>query len=341
MIHLSQEWGLYLLIFGIFPFLLSVRSYVWGLGGYSFLNRSNIDVLNGISMTWIIFYSVCAQLAYPTLITNLISKSGILGVTLFLFVCGFEVMTQYLKQPSYLKGFLVHQVLRIVCIFLGCNVIGALVNIFMGGHDTLRDVLYYTVKFQFMNQTSASLIGTLLYFYLAFYISYQTKFRLQSLGWFSLSFVGISLLFKWEYSIAFCFFIGVFCAKYKKYLFHLLRQYLGILFIISLVLFSSSYLLYMKEFGFIYPFIPYLFLGLIMCILMKLQLRSSVFKLIGVGAVELYLVHELLLILFFRYSGPQSGLILVLFWIIAIILALVIRYHSYRLFSITNRAMKK
>ena len=97
----------------------------------------------------------------------------------------------------------------------------------------------------------------------------------------------------------------------------------------------------MKEFGFIYPFIPYLFLGLIMCILMKLQLRSSVFKLIGVGAVELYLVHELLLILFFRYSGPRSGLILVLFWLIAIILALVIRYHSYRLFSITNRFMKK
>ena len=91
MIRLSQEWVLYLLIFGIFPFLLSVRSYVWGFGGYSFLNRVNIDVLKGISMTWIIFYSICNQLNAPTLITDLISKSGILGITLFLFVCGFFV----------------------------------------------------------------------------------------------------------------------------------------------------------------------------------------------------------------------------------------------------------
>ena len=333
MIRLSQGWVLYLLIFLIVPFLLSVRSYVWGLYGYSFLNRTNIDVLKGISMTWIVFYSICNQLTCPTLITDLISKSGILGVTLFLFVCGFEVMTRYLKHPCYLKGFLIHQVIRIVCIFLGCNVMGALVHIFMGGHDTLKDVLYYTVKFQFMNETSASLVGTLLYFYLAFYISYKTKFRLQSLWYFSLIFVGISLLFKWEYSLAFCFFIGVFCAKYKKYLFRLLRQYLRILFIISLFLFTSSYLLYIKDFRFIFPFIPYLFLGLMVCILMKLQLRSTVFKLIGVGAIELYLVHELLLILFFRYSGPRSGLILVLFWIIAIMLGLLIRRHSFRFFA--------
>ncbi|MEE0881325.1 MAG: hypothetical protein UIL36_06930, partial [Turicibacter sp.] len=59
MIRLSQGWVLYLLIFLIVPFLLSVRSYVWGLYGYSFLNRTNIDVLKGISMTLIIFYSIC------------------------------------------------------------------------------------------------------------------------------------------------------------------------------------------------------------------------------------------------------------------------------------------
>ena len=91
MIRLSQSWVLYLLIFGIAPLLLSVRSYIWGREGYAFLNRKNIEVVKGFSMLLIIFQSLCDRLVNQNFFTTSISRSGILGVTLFLFICGFDV----------------------------------------------------------------------------------------------------------------------------------------------------------------------------------------------------------------------------------------------------------
>ena len=193
MIRLSQSWVLYLLIFGIAPLLLSVRSYIWGREGYAFLNRTNIEVVKGFSMLLIIFQSLCDRLVNQNLFTISISRSGILGVTLFLFICGFEAMTQYMNNRRYLRGFIFHQVIRIVCVFLVCNFLGSLVNISMGGHDSLKDMLYQTVSFHFSDRTSAWLIGALLYFYIAFYLSYRTKFKMNLLLSFSVIYIGISL----------------------------------------------------------------------------------------------------------------------------------------------------
>lgn len=337
MIRLSQGWMLYLLIFGIVPLLLSVRSYVWGRDGYAFLNRTNIEVVKGLSMLLIIFQSLCGRLVNQNLFTNSISRSGVLGVTLFLFICGFEAMTQYMSNRRYLRGFLFHQVIRIVCMFFVCNLLGALVNISIGGHDSLKDVLRQTVSFRFSDGTSAWLIGALLYFYIAFYISYRTKFKMNLLFWLSIIYIAMSLITRWNVSIAFCFLVGVFVAKYKKYLFRLMREYLLVLFIGSLSSFSGIYLLYLKGFMFISPLVPYLFLILVLCILMKLQCRSRVFVTIGSGAVELYLIHELLLVLVLGYSEARNSAFLVVFWALAITGALFLRNFSCRIFLVPKR----
>ena len=337
MIRLSQSWVLYLLIFGIVPLLLSVRSYVWGREGYAFLNRTNIEVVKGFSMLLIIFQSLCDRLVNQNLFTISISRSGILGVTLFLFICGYEAMTQYMNNRRYLRGFIFHQVIRIVCVFLVCNFLGALVNISMGGHDSLKGMLYQTVSFHFSDRTSAWLIGTLLYFYIAFYLSYRTKFKMNLLLSFSVIYIGISLAARWNFSIAFCFLVGVFVAKYKKYLFRLIREYLLGLFIGSLVSFSGIYLLYLKGFTFISPLVPYVFLILVLCILMKLQCRSRVFAMIGYAATELYLVHEVLLILVLGYSETRSGGFLVLFLILAMVGALLLKNVSCRMFLVPKQ----
>ena len=336
MIRLSQSWVLYLLIFGIAPLLLSVRSYIWGREGYAFLNRTNIEVVKGFSMLLIIFQSLCDRLVNQNLFTISISRSGILGVTLFLFICGYEAMTQYMNNRRYLRGFIFHQVIRIVCVFLVCNFLGALVNISMGGHDSLKDMLYQTVTFHFSDRTSAWLIGTLLYFYIAFYLSYRTKFKMNLLLWLSVIYIGISFAARWNFSIAFCFLVGVFVAKYKKYLFRLIREYLLGLFIGSLFSFSGIYLLYLKGFTFISPLVPSLFLILVLCILMKLQCRSRVFAMIGYAATELYLVHELLLILVLGYSETRSGGFL-LFWILAMVGALLLKNVSCRMFLVPKQ----
>lgn len=342
MIRLSQIWVLYLLIFGMIPLILSIRSYVWGKGGYAFLNRTNIEVVKGLSMLLIIFQSLCERLVEPNLVTTWISKSGVLGVTLFLFCCGFETMTQYVSNRRYLRGFLIHQVIRIVCVFLVCNMMGALVNIFVGGHDGFMDVFGDTIVFHFADGTSAWLIGALLYFYVVFYVSYRTKYKMNLLFWMSVVYIGFSLIMGWNVSVAFCFLIGVFFAEYKKYLFRFMRDYLSVLFIGSLLVFSSVYTLYLKEFSFIALLLPYLFLVFVLCALMKLQCRSRVLTMIGQGAIELYLVHELLLVLVLGYSEARSGAFLILFWLVSIVVAVLIKSASYRMFFVPKqqRALK-
>ena len=76
MIGMSQHLGFYLLIFGVFPLLLASRSYIWGRGGYAFLNHTNIEVIKGLSMLTIIVQSLSDRLVNKTLIIMSISKSG-------------------------------------------------------------------------------------------------------------------------------------------------------------------------------------------------------------------------------------------------------------------------
>ncbi len=337
MIRLSQGWVLYLLIFGMIPLLLSIRSYVWGKGGYAFLNRTNMEVVKGLSILLVIFQSLCERLAEPSLVTTWISKSGVLGVTLFLFCCGFESMTQYMSNRRYLRGFLIYQVIRSVFVFLVCNMIGALVNIFVGGHDGFMDVFRDTMMLRFADGTSAWLIGALLYFYVVFYVSYRTKYKMNLLLWMSVVYIGLSSLVGWNISVAFCFFIGAFFAEYKKYLFHFIRKYLSGLFIGSLLTFSSAYVLYLKGFSFIAPLLSYLFLVFVLCVLMKLQCRSRVLALIGQGAIELYLIHELLLVLVLGYSEARNGAFLIIFWLVSIVMALLIKNVSCRMFFVPKQ----
>lgn len=340
MIGMSQHLGFYLLIFGVFPLLLASRSYIWGRGGYAFLNHTNIEVIKGLSMLWIIVQSLSDRLVNKTLISMSISKSGVLGVTLFLFCCGFEAMMQYRSNRRYLKGFIFHQIIRILFVFLFCNVIGTLINIYRGGYDGVVTIFKDTLAFRFSDGTSASLIGTLLYFYLAFYISYRTKFKMNLLVWMSITYIAISLILKWNASIAFCFCIGVFTAQYKKYIFKLLRQHLKSLFFMALFTFSSVYFLYLRGAFFMMPLLPYLFLILIFCVLMKLQCRSRFFMMIGSSAIELYLIHELLLLLLFSDIKAKEGLFFVLFWVLAIIGALFLKNVSHQMFFVPNPSPK-
>lgn len=334
MIGMSQQLGFYLLIFGFFPLLLAARSYIWGRGGYAFLNRTNIEVIKGFSMLWIIVQSLCDKVVSQTIISRSISKSGVLGVTLFLFCCGFEVMMQYRTNRRYLKGFIFHQIIRILFIFLCCNVIGTLINISHGGHDGVMTILKDTLAFRFSDGTSASLIGTLLYFYLAFYISYRTKFKMNSLVWMSITYIAISLILKWDTSIAFCFCLGVLMAQYRKYIFNIFRQYLLFLFFMAFFAFSSGYFIYLRGAFFIIPLLPYLFLMLVFCVMMKLQCRSRFFMMIGSSAIELYLIHELLLLLFFSDQNTKQGLVFGLFWMLAIIGALFLKKVSHQMFFV-------
>ncbi|MDE5978028.1 MAG: hypothetical protein K2G70_06145, partial [Turicibacter sp.] len=311
--YLSQSLVFYILIIGVIPILLALRSYWWGRQGYAFLNRSNIEVLKGLSIVLIVFERVYTQCIATDFSSTVFFNSDLLWAALFLFVYGFETMSLYMCKRRYLRGFIFHRMIRIFCVFIGCNLLGALINIFMSGHDHLIGVIFQTLTFHFSSGSSAWLMGTLLYFYLAFYVSYRTKFKMSLLTWLSVVYIGVSFVAGWKVCIAFCFLAGVFTAKYKKYLFHLLRRYLSLLFIGSGVLFSISYSLYLKEFNFISFVIPYLFLGLVLCILMKLQLRSRLFSLLGKVSIEFYFIHDVLLVGLLGYSASKSGVLLILF----------------------------
>ena len=64
MLYLSQGWIVYVFIFLVMPFLLSIRSYIWGRGGYAFLNRNNIGTLKGIAILLIVMQSVGERLTH-------------------------------------------------------------------------------------------------------------------------------------------------------------------------------------------------------------------------------------------------------------------------------------
>lgn len=334
MIGMSQNWGFYLLIFGVLPLLFASRSYIWGRGGYAFLNRTNVEVMKGLSMIWIIIQSLSHQLANQTLVSIHLSKSEVLAASLFLFCCGFEVMMEYRGRRRYLKKVIVHQIIRIFLMYLLCHVIGTVIYIYKGGHDDFFSMIKNALVFRFSDGSRTWLIGTLLYFYMVFYISFQSKYKMNLLAWFSVGYIGISFILKWNASLAFCFLIGVFTAQYKKYLFKFIRQKFVPLFFIALFTFSSSYLLYLKGALFVLSVLPYLFLLLMCCVLMKLQCRSHFFKMMGSNAVEFYLIHQLLLLVFFSGVKREEGIFLILFFVLTVIGALFLKNISHQILFI-------
>ena len=80
--------------------------------------------------------------------------------------------------------------------------------------------------------------------------------------------------------------------------------------------------------------LPYLFLLLMCCVLMKLQCRSHFFKMMGSNAVEFYLIHQLLLLVFFSGVKREEGIFLILFLVLAIIGSLFLKNISHQILFI-------
>ena len=313
MLYLSQGWIVYVFIFLVMPFLLSIRSYVWGRGGYAFLNRNNIGTLKGIAILLIVMQSVGERLTHATPLMASMLKVGTLGSILYLFTCVYEWMSVYRKSKRQVKKLFYHQVPQLLFLFIGVNVLEYLVMMFQGNEVDLRTIVYQTVGTHFFDGSSAWLLGATLYFYTAFYVSYRTRFKMKLLGVFSLIYAFISLKLDWNATVAFCFLIGAFCCQYQYYLFRMIRYRFSTFLAGTTLVFLLSYGWYLRGGTLITWGLPYIFIAFLLCLLMKLQCRSSFFKTMGVCGMEVYMIHSLLLVLLLGYRGGGSLMQFLLF----------------------------
>lgn len=295
MFQLSQGWVIYLFVFLIVPLLLSIRSYIWGPGGYAFLNKKNMQVMKGVSILSLVMQSTCVHLDLLGSLAIVISKTGILGASLYLFCCGYEEMSLYRRHKRYLKGFLPYHVLRPLVIFLSVNVLGWFMMNIRGEGIGFLVLLDQLGHFRLFNQSSAWFIGALIYFYIAFYVSYRTKFKMNLLFILSLFYLGVSRYLGLNPVVAGCFFMGAFCSRYKSYLFRALQFRFSSLFLGTTFLFFLSFGWYLKGGVVISWVLPYCFIACVLCLLMKLQCQSYLFTFIGSCGVEIYVLHQLLL----------------------------------------------
>ena len=314
-LNVSRGSSIIFFVLFLMPLILASKSYFYGRGHYVFLNRSNIQALQGGSMILILIQCAIEQLSNADSILRAISGLGDIASAIFLFLTGYELVRLAMKNRQKIRGMMIQKMGALLLVLLGGNLLLGLVLIYLGEHIHLIEILTSTFKFQFVNGIEVSFIAVLFYFYLVILISYHLRFLWMA----SLLFSGLCYLQDWSLMMPFYVLGGAVLATYPRYAFLILKRHslnltliLGILMMVCFRLKVSYWM-------------PWIGIVGSMIMLMKVQFKSTFFSLISRLAIPLYGVYLPVLYLVFYSSEPRSSFFVVLSLVISVVLVIGVK----------------
>lgn len=315
LLNISSTSGLVYFILLIVPLLLGYKSYFYGRGGYAFVNKSNIQTIQGVSMMFIIIQSAIHKVNQPDIILKMIATVGDIAVALFLFFFGYEIVKLSMTHRKSIRKILLRKIASLVLVMLSGQLFLGLVLIYLGEQIHFQDIVKSSLIFQFVDGTSVPLIATILYFYIVILISHSLGFLTTA----SLLFLGICWTQGWPLMLGFYVLSGALLAHYPRYAFLILKKNWLNLSLISAIFMMICLIFDLKA---IIPFIAIIG-GLI--ILMKVQFKSTLFTLINRFSLSLYVLHLPILYLLFYSSEPRNSVVLIFVLVISLILVITVR----------------
>lgn len=314
-LNISSTSGLVFFIFLIVPALLGYKSYFYGRGGYAFLNKSNIEAIQGVSVMFILIQSAIHKVSQPDILLKMIATVGDIAMALFLFFLGYQLVTLSLTHRKRIRKMLLRKIASLALVMVSGQVFLGIVLTYLGEQIHLQEIVKSSLIFQFVDGTSVPLIATILYFYVAILMSHNLGYLTIT----SLLFLGICWTQGWPLILGFYVLAGGVLAQYPRYAFLILKKnwlnlslVLGIFIMICLIFKLTS-------------IIPFIGIIGVLIILMKVQFKSRLFILINRFALSLYVLHLPVLYLLFYSSEPRNSVYLILVLVISLILVIIVK----------------
>lgn len=310
-----------------------------------YLSKDITDSLKGLSVIIVVFHHISLFSVKQGIFKYLFVNAGFLAVSVFLFVSGYGLMTQFKLKKNYLKNFILNKVLRLYLIFFISNIIVTILNnIFLQTNYNVKNILMSSVLMNFSNGRELWFVGIILFFYIAFYISFKF-FNNKSI----LMLLGLSIIYiilcrfinkgTWWYNTAFCFIIGVLISLNKSKVFNFIKNRYASNLILSVILFVSSMLLYTKGYSNLQFIIPIIFIYFICTLLVKVQLKSKSMEYINKISFEMYLIHLIVLQIAFKDDITRNSIYLVALFPIMIVLSIITKWICDTLFKGIKRIL--
>lgn len=306
---------------------------------------------------------------------------GVLLVGIFLFCSGYGVIKSLNTKENYLKGFLKTRLTSVLIPFYTMNSIFLVIAIVTKSIASPLDFIGNVTGIFLLNDHSWYIFAIVL-FYLVFYLLFKfvgnEGIAFTGMGIFFIFYITLSLLAghgltqphgplwfqgEWWYNTSLLFFVGMVVAKFEKPIISFVKKtyyFLLPLIFISFILFYFKNLYMLRTYSYWAEFsgvpgirekwlcltwqIPtiILFVFTVILITMKFQFRNVVLDFFGSICIELYLIHNLFILLFSSPSFNITNNILYVLLVYAgsIPLATLLHFINQKLINLVVKKKK-
>ena len=243
------------------------------------------------------------------IVFNLFNHVGFLAVSIFFFISGYGLQKQHIEKENYSKGFLLKRLPTVLIPYIVVNLIYwamsflykkplGILNILTGLVDGspvvahswyIISIIVFYIAFALLMAICKKRHGLMLILASAFYVVY--------------AFVCIMLDYgAWWYNTAFVLIFGMVWAVYEKQIMSFLKKrywIVGVIWSVAFaVMFVVASLLPPLEFPINSILASAFFSVLALLVFAKIKFENPILKFFGKISLELYLCHEILIVLF-------------------------------------------
>lgn len=300
-----ELYDLYPLI--LFAIVLISLKPIWVRGEYNnYLSKDTCQQLRGILAIIILLYHISQKIKEGILLTSL-SQFGYLAVSVFYFFSGYGLQKQYIQSDNYKKSFLQKRLPKIVIPYLIAVVLfWILYNCILDEKYTFLDVLYSFVSGHPIVTYSWYIISILAY-YIAYWLimifsrgKNPLMLLLGCLWQLIYMFVCWRMGYsEWWYIDSHLLIVGIAWASYENIILIYFKKYFTYIMpmsILILVVLQRIRIMAVLP-GFLQLIvkliIPIFFMLSIICLLIKIRIRSRILMWLGGISLNIYILQGL------------------------------------------------
>ena len=330
----ENNYYLYAFVYLVIPIMILIGAeFTLKKEGIShILAKNDTDIIKGLSVLAIVVHHVVVEMPNQGFMRPFI-LAGYLGVGVFLFMSGYGLMISLLKKENYLKGFVTKRISKIYLPFFITNIFFIMMSILLLDENYgIETFLLSSIEIKFPGFVLWYVKATFL-FYLVFYLVFK-YFKQKN---------GIKLVFLYAliytfvcryvlqldtywYNTAFCFPVGVYFAFHKDLIITFIKHHYYQVVGFSFLLFALTTIIYYKNAlpgGILFNIFSALsFIVFLISIIHGVQLTSKILTFIGQISYEMYLVHLVMLHLYFNLLSLEGSFSFYIYLVITFILSI-------------------
>ncbi|MBQ4317195.1 MAG: acyltransferase [Clostridia bacterium] len=279
---------------------------------------------------------------------------GFLAVSIFFFISGYGLQKQHIEKENYSKGFLLKRLPTVLIPYIIVNVIYWAMSFLYEKPLGILDILKGLIDGSPVVAHSWYIISIIV-FYIAFAVlmwickkRHGLMLLLASVFYVVYAFVCIKLNYgAWWYNTAFVLIFGMIWAVYEKQIMNLLKKCYWLVSVISVIAFAVMFIAarFLPESDFPIKSIlaSAFFSVLALLVFAKIKFENPILKFVGKISLELYLCHEIFIILFrSNVCFIENNLVYSLISIFsALIFAWLLNLTNVKLLTIYKKAVLK